>query len=163
MNASPAAYDLIKRFESLKLRKYLDPVGKWTIGWGHLIREDEDFPGPISQEIADELLATDVGYAEDDVNRLVSVPLNQKQFDALVSLVFNIGGSALAKSRNTLPMINSGEYAKIPNAIKSWNKGRKKDPISGRMVLVELPGLTRRRKEEAELFKAGNTEMFGEG
>jgi len=161
MRTSEFGRRLIKEHEGLRLSRYKDPVGKDTIGWGHLIREADNIQNEITLEEAESLLDADLLNAEGDVHKLVTVELNQKQFDALVSLVFNIGGGALAGSRKTLPIINSGEYSKVPQAIMSWNKGRKKDPISGTMKLVELPGLTRRRKAEAALFAEGTREMFG--
>ena len=153
MKASKAAFDIIKKYETLKLEVYLDPVGLPTIGWGHLITGDEDFPRKITRLEADALLDDDVLTAEDDVNRLVDVELNQKQYDALVSFVFNIGGSSLAESRNTLRIINSGDYKNVPAAMRTWCKGRK----NGK--LIKLAGLVRRRAEESALFEAGNREM----
>lgn len=153
MKASDDALDIIKRYEKLKLRQYLDPVGLPTIGWGHLIREGEDFSGGITKERADSMLVEDVHSAEHDIARLIKVPLNQKQYDSLVSFVFNIGGSKLAKSK-TLGIINDGRYLAVPGALRTWVNGRNK-----RGELIKLRGLIRRREEEAKLFEAGNKEM----
>lgn len=91
------------------------------------------------------LLRADLGTAEAAVNRLVTVPLTQNQFDALVSLVFNIGEGNFSKS-TLLRRLNAGEREAAAGQFGRWNKSKG----------VELAGLTKRRAAERELFlKAG--------
>jgi GH24 family phage-related lysozyme (muramidase) len=82
--------NLIKKWEKLELQAYLPtPNDKWTIGWGHTKTAR---PGmKITEAEAQRLFETDTAWVEDTLARLVKVPLNQYQYDALASLVFNIG------------------------------------------------------------------------
>lgn len=143
MTPSEACYDLIKRFEGCKLTAYPDPAtggDPWTIGVGHTGPEVR--PGmTISQAIADAYLVKDAEHAADAVRRLVTVPLKQQQFDALVSLVFNIGSGAFGKS-TLLRKLNSGDYLDASLEILRWDKAANK----------VMPGLTRRRAAEQSLF-----------
>jgi lysozyme len=136
---------LIKEFEGLRLHVYSDPAGLPTIGYGHLLRPGEAFPDGISNEQAEQLLMRDVQWAEDAVNKHVSVQLSQYQFDALVSFTFNVGGNAFAGS-TLLKLLNSGDYAGAADQLLRWNKAK----VNGK--LQELAGLSRRRQRERELF-----------
>jgi len=89
--------ELIKSFESIRLTPYLCPKGKLTIGYGHVILPNENFT-EITQKEAVDLLRKDVSIAEECVNSFIKAPLMQYQFDALVSLCFNIGCNAFKKS-----------------------------------------------------------------
>jgi lysozyme len=91
---------LIKRFEGFSPTIYLDAAGLPTIGYGHLLRpgEAEMFRRGISHEAGIALLIKDVEAAERSVLRLITVPLTNGQFDALVSFTFNLGGGALQRS-----------------------------------------------------------------
>ena len=96
MYISEKGIALIKRWEGLKLEAYDDGGGVFTIGYGHT---DGVSPGDkITQDEAEALLRNDLGWAVDAVNRMVGVKLEQHQFDALVSWVFNVGSSAARKS-----------------------------------------------------------------
>lgn len=134
---------LIKEFEGCILKQYKDAVGLWTIGWGHLIKEGEQFPSRITQEEADSLLLKDLRIFEEGVSRLVRVPLSQNQFDALVSFSFNVGLGALERS-TLLKKLNQGKVGETAEEFKKWNK-------AGGKV---LRGLTRRRSAEEALFKS---------
>jgi len=90
---------------------------------------------------AEELLKQDVGWAETVVNEYIIIELNQNQFDALVSFVFNVG-SGNFKSSTLLKKLNKGEYGEVSKELKRWDKANG----------VVLPGLTRRRKAEGDLF-----------
>ncbi len=134
---------LIKKWEKLELNTYFCPAGYPTIGYGHVVKvaEADLFVNGITEEQAETLLAADVNMAERTVLRLISVPLTDGQFDALVSFTFNLGAGAL--QRSTLRRkINREEYAEAaPEFLKwVWAGGRK------------LKGLARRREAETALY-----------
>lgn len=147
MLPSPAAYELIKAHEGLRLNAYRDPVGVWTIGYGHA-GKDVRAGQSITVYQALDLLKLDMDKAAAAVNRRVKVPLNQGQFDALVSFVFNLGEGRLAES-TLLQKLNGGDYAAAANELLRWNKST----VNGRKVA--LRGLTRRREAEKALFLGG--------
>ena len=149
MKLDQAGIDAIKKHESFRAYPYKDIARKWTIGWGHLIKPGESFPRDISIEEADKILFKDAQIAMNDVNRLVKVPINQNQFNSLVSFAFNLGGGALAKS-TLLREINAGDFSNVEQNFAAWNKYR---PYPG-SPLVASKGLTRRRKQEAAVFLA---------
>jgi lysozyme len=133
---------LTEQFEGLQLTAYQDPVGVWTIGYGHTGSDVQ--PGlTITQEQASDLLLQDVAGAVAAVNRLVTVPLTQNQFDALVDFTFNVGQGNLASS-TLLRELNAGntEGAAAQFLVWVYAKG------------VELPGLVTRRQAEAALFQS---------
>jgi lysozyme len=132
--------DIIKRFEGLKLRAYRCPAGVWTIGYGST---RDVHPGAvIAVSEAVERLGDDLKGAASAVERLVRVPLNDNEFGALVSIVFNIGAGAFEHS-TLLRKLNSGDRAGAANEFKRWNRG------GGRV----LAGLVRRRAAENALFR----------
>ena len=142
---SQAGIDFIKRFEGLVLHPYLCSAGKPTIGYGSTFYTDgrkvtaQD--KSITKDEAEKLLIDTLKPFENKVNRLITIPLTQNQFDALVSHTFNTGGS------DTLfRLIN--QRADI-SLIEDWWTTRY---ITANKVV--LPGLVRRRKEEFELFKS---------
>lgn len=149
MNVSRRGIEIIKQFEGFKADAYPDPgTGgePWTIGYGTTkgIR-----PGmTVTQEQATAFLARDVALFSAEVERLVKVPLTQNQHDALVSLVYNIGPGAFAKS-TLLKKLNAGRYDDVPSEMARWNKA------GGRV----LNGLVRRRAAEAELWN--DTDVAG--
>jgi GH24 family phage-related lysozyme (muramidase) len=135
--------DLICRFEGFSPVIYICPAGYPTIGYGHLITEanKERFLDGVDEEEALELLRSDVGKAERAVLRLITVPLTQGQFDALVSFTFNLGAGAL--QRSTLRRkVNREEHDDVPAELMKWvwAGGRK------------LRGLVKRRKGEILLY-----------
>jgi lysozyme len=136
-----AGLELVKSFEGLRLQAYRDAVGIWTIGYGHT-------PGvkagqTITEAQASQFLVADLADAESAVERFVTVPLNDNQFAALVSLTFNIGTEAFRRS-TLRKKLNAGDYAAVPAQLALWIKGAGKT----------LPGLVRRRKAEADLWNA---------
>ena len=150
MNISMACLDLIKKWEGCKLEAYLDPVGIPTIGWGTIAYPDGQpvaMGDRISQEQADGFLQHECNSIVPRIGRLVTVGLNQNQFDALVSFVYNVGGGAFAES-TLLNKLNQGDYAGAAAEFPRWNKGE----VNGKKV--ELPGLTNRRKDERALFES---------
>jgi lysozyme len=145
MNISDNGLDFIKKHEGLRLKVYIDAVGMPTVGYGHADKELK-VGSAITQEIADHLLEIDCAVAENCINDKVTVPLNQNQFDALCSFIFNVGCWNFQTSTLSR-LLNMGEYGKATLQFLRWNKGR----VNGKMV--ELPGLTIRRKDEKELFE----------
>lgn len=133
--------DLIKRFEGFSRTVYFCPAGYPTIGYGHVVKDGEDFSNGIMEGEAEELLCQDAVIAERTVLRLINVPLTDGQFDALVSFTYNLGGGAL--QRSTLRRkINLEEHAEVPEQFMRWvwAGGRK------------LKGLVRRREAESRLY-----------
>lgn len=115
---SPAiASDFVKQFEGRELTAYQCSAGKWTIGYGHVngVREGDE----ISPAEAEQLLAEDLTAISDDLNRLVSVPVSEGQYIALLSLAFNIGASALKKS-TLLFHLNHKCYDKAAAEFDKW-------------------------------------------
>ena len=141
MHASERAYYLIKKFEGLRLKTYLCPGGIHTIGYGHT--GTDVIPGAqINEDTANAYLKMDIRRFENFINKNVTVPINQNQFDALVSFAFNIGNGNLQRS-TLLKKLNDGNYSGAAEEFLRWNKA------SGK----ELPGLTKRRLEEKQLFE----------
>lgn len=132
--------ELLKHFEGLRAEPYFDQGGKLTIGYGHLIRENERFVS-LSEAEAEALLAQDVKLAEAIIKRKVTVTLNENQFAALVSLIFNIGSGGFEKS-TLLQVLNRGDLAGAADEFPRWNK-------IGRQA---SDGLSRRREAERALF-----------
>lgn len=140
MKISKKGLDLIKEYEGLELKAYKDSVGVLTIGYGSTGSHVK--PGmTITAQEAEALLLKDVERFEKGVAAAVKVPLNQNQFDALVSFSFNLGLGSLQKS-TLLRKLNAGDYAGAQAEFKRWNK-------AGGVV---LRGLVRRRASEALLF-----------
>jgi lysozyme len=139
MNLGYKGTDLLKFYEGCKLVAYQDSVGVWTIGYGHTKGVYEGMT--ITQEQAEQMLLDELKEYESYVDDLVTVPLNQNQFDALVVWVYNLGPTNFRKS-TLLKELNNGNYQAVPIEIKRWNK-------AGGQV---LEGLIKRRKAEANLF-----------
>lgn len=140
MNLSPQGLDAIKGFEQLRLTAYLDTGGVWTIGYGHTRSALAGMQ--ISEARALMLLTEDVAEAVAAVNRLVSCPLAQYEFDALVSFVFNIGQSAF-KTSTMLRLINArSDHMCIAAEFLRWvyDNGKK------------IAGLETRRRKERLLY-----------
>ena len=93
MQVSDKGVALIKEFEGCKLTAYKDSVGVWTIGYGHTRSARQGMV--ITQDQADELLALDVTKHATGVYKALQVKLEQHQFDAVVSLAFNVGVNAV--------------------------------------------------------------------
>lgn len=145
MKTSPAGIALIQEFEGRRLEAYKCPAGIWTIGYGHTSAAGEPTVTPgmvITKQEAVDILKRDLVKYESAVDRLVTVPLSQNQFDALVSFTYNVGEGALSKS-TLLKKLNRGEYAAVPAELMKWTKGGGK----------ELPGLVRRRRAEAAMWR----------
>lgn len=145
MKTSRAGIDLIKEFEGLRLEAYLCPADVWTIGYGHTSAAGEPLVTrgmKITAAEAERILARDLIKYESAVDRLVKVEIAQHQFDVLVSFAYNCGVGALAKS-TLLKRLNAGRADAVPAELMKWTKS------GGR----ELPGLVRRRRAEAQLWR----------
>ncbi len=140
MNISQEGLSLIKKFEGCELEAYRCAANVLTIGYGST--KDVKEGDSITQEEADALLLHEMNEYEGYVKDSVTVDLDQNQFDALVSWVFNLGPSNL-KASTMLKVLNNKEFEEVPSQIKRWNK-------AGGKV---LQGLIRRREAEALLFE----------
>ena len=136
----PQALDLIRRFESCRLISYRDANGFWTIGWGHKLRDWRD---AITQEAADQLLAADAADAAGAVEQLVTLPLPDPQFAALVSFVFNVGAGAFAAS-HLCAFVRAFAFERAAKEFGRWVHDH-----HGRV----LAGLVERRSAERQLFE----------
>jgi lysozyme len=144
MEYSDAGLAMTKEFEGLRLSAYQDVVSVWTVGYGHT-GTDVHAGLTITQTEADALLREDLSSAIATVNKEVTVPLTQNQFDALVDFCFNAGSGNFQHS-TLLRNVNRGDFAGVETQFGLWTHAGGK---------VE-PGLVRRRKAEATLFAKPN-------
>lgn len=141
-----AALDLAKHFEGLRLKAYVCQAGKLTIGYGHT---GNVFAGQeITEAEADRLLAKDMASAASAVCFQITPEITDNQYAALCDFVFNLGSGNLVTS-TLRAKINAGDMAGAADEFLRWNKAR----VNGE--LVPLPGLTKRRTAERELFLKG--------
>lgn len=160
MKLSQAGADLMHRYEGCRNRPYLCPAHIWTIGYGHVLYQQQirlpmvgqtcrkDYPlaegdnRVWSKDEINSLFASDVSSFERGVLRLVpGVVGRQGAFDALVSFAFNAGLGNLQRSQIRIKA-NRGEWESAAEALMDWTKG------GGRV----LPGLVKRREAERALF-----------
>jgi lysozyme len=148
MNLSPAGRAFLEAREGVVLRWYRDVAGILTCGCGHAWRRGD---GPvtegdaITQEYCDALLAEDVSECELAINNNVVPELTRNQFDALVSLIFNIGVGAFEAS-TVLRVINGSREMPLADAWELWDK----DVQNG--AKITDPALLARRKLEVALY-----------
>lgn len=154
MKTSERGKKLFAEWEGIRHQVYLDSGGCPTIGIGHLLTRSERLSGKIAiggklgdyregltEQQCWDLLEEDLAWAERAVNDLVRFPLNQNQFDALVSFVSNVGRRAFADS-TLLKLLNQGYYESVPTQLSRWNRD------NGFVVA----GLTNRRNKEIALW-----------
>ena len=156
---SVAGVRLIAGFEGFRSDLYDDAAGHCTIGYGHLVHtgscdgsESAEFRRGVTRERALEILGDDAASAATAVNDAVKVPLEQDQFDALTSFVFNVGSGAFRDS-TLLRLLNEGKYDEVPEQLNRWVKAGSRT----------LPGLVTRRKTEGELFARGTVQPADDG
>jgi lysozyme len=144
-----AALDLIKEFEGFRAEAYLDPVGIPTIGYGTTAAAGVGIVPRLGMTITEKDAA---GYLEVTVEKfgrqveaMLTRPASANQFGAMVSLAYNIGPGAFARS-SVLRLFNAGDEAAAADAFLLWNKGT----VNGKKVV--LKGLARRREAERALF-----------
>ena len=148
MRISTRGLDLIKIHEGFRSKAYPDPGSRdgkpWTIGYGHTqgVKKGD----VVTEAQATEFLRQDVRNAESFVTKKVTVPLNQNQFDALVSFVVNIGNGAFSRS-TMLRKLNAEDYKGAAQEFRLWNKND--DRV--------MRGLTKRRAAERACFESGET------
>lgn len=147
MDISPAGLTMIRNEEGLRLNPYKDSAQNWTIGYGHkIVPGDPYYPqGPlkaISEQQANTQFDQDVqALGANIVRQYVSVPLTQAQFDALTSLVYNIGAGNFATS-TLLQKLQLQDYNGAAGQFGRWiYSGGKKDPV-----------LIARRNREMQVF-----------
>ena len=144
MAVSPFGVDLICSFEGKRLTAYDDGVGVWTIGFGTTV-----YPNGIKVKKGDTCteaqakayMAYDLKKFDVTVSKAVTVALNQNQFDALVSLAYNIGASAFSQS-TLVKKLNANDIRGAADQFDVWvNAGGKR-----------MQGLVNRRSKEKQLF-----------
>lgn len=143
MKTSQQGIDLIKASEGLQLKAYPDPgtgAEPWTIGYGSTRGVTRSMTITAAQ--AEQMLQVDLRQVEGAVSRLVTVPLTQGQFDALVSFAYNVGEGNLAGS-TLLRKLNAGDARGAAEQFGKWVYAAKKI----------LPGLVKRRAAERALFE----------
>ncbi len=148
MGVNKLTFDLIRRFEGLRLRAYRDAAGVWTIGYGHtsMAGPPKVTPGMrITGEEAERILRQDVErFARQVAKALgpdVMARINDNQFGALVSFAFNVGIGNLKRS-SVLRAVREGRFDDVPRLLMRWTKA------GGR----RLRGLVRRRRAEGRLW-----------
>jgi len=140
---SAAGLALVQESEGFRAEPTQLPDGNWVVGYSHV---RVGAPGePVTQNEAAGLLALDVAPVERVVNALVSQPLTQSQFDALVSFAFSVGLDAFAESQ-VLRRVNSADYVAAACAMDAWRKSE----VNGELETVDA--LVRRRAAEKALF-----------
>lgn len=132
--------------EGERLNVYNDEAGHPTIGVGHKLLPDENFT-TITAAQSEQLLRNDLKKAEKIVNLNVKVPLNQNQYDALVSFAFNVGAGNF-KTSTLLNRLNNSDYKGALAQFPRWKYITK----NGTKVLSS--GLVNRRSYEQDLFNA---------
>ncbi|MBC7769087.1 MAG: lysozyme [Phycisphaerales bacterium] len=140
---STAGLSLIQEYEGFRADPAQLPDGTWVVGFSH-VRVGQCGPA-VTQNEATELLSLDLAPVESVVNALVTQPLTQSQFDALVSFAFSIGLEPFAQSQ-TLRRVNAGDVVAAACAMDAWRKVE----IGGELEIAEL--LVRRRAAEKNLF-----------
>lgn len=176
MAISKNAIELIKHYESLHdgnlkeigIQPKMDPLGIWTIGWGHAIVDPVTgkqlkgkenykkalalFPG-FNEQQATDLFVRDLAAYETAVRKELKVKLNDDQVGALVAFAYNIGIGGY-RSSSALTNINNGNITEGGKRMLVWNKGT----LNGKKV--ELKGLTYRRMSERDLLVSGVLKFY---
>ena len=142
MRTGPAGLEIIRRNEGCRLTAYRDVVGVWTVGFGDT-GPDVVLGLTITREESERRLADRLAreFEPGVLAAIGNAPTTQPQFDAMVSLAYNIGVGAFQKS-TVARTHKAGDHRTAAEAFLLWNKA------SGR----EYAGLTRRRQEEAALY-----------
>lgn len=146
MRASEKCLKMLAHHEGVRKKPYKCPAGLWTVGVGHLIGDGKSLPDSWNRTFTLEevyaILAKDVERFERGVSRLITYPLSQNEYDAIISFAFNLGLGCL--QRSTLrSALNRGDKVAAIESLLKYNK-------AGGKV---LKGLDNRRKDEAAMFR----------
>lgn len=145
MKASQTCLKMLAHHEGVRQKPYKCPAGLWTVGVGHLIGDGKSLPDSWNRTFSLEevyaILAADVTKFERGVERYITIPLKQGEFDCLVSFAFNLGLGTLQKS-TLRQKLNRGDKEGAIESLLKYNKA------GGKI----LKGLDNRRKDEAKLF-----------
>ena len=145
MKASKKCLEMLAHHEGVRQKPYRCPAGLWTVGVGHLIGDGRSLPDSWNRTFTLEevyaILAADVARFERGVERYITIPLKQGEFDCLVSFAFNLGLGTLQKS-TLRQKLNRGDKEGAIESLLKYNKA------GGKI----LRGLDNRRKDEAKLF-----------
>ena len=153
METSQRGINLITRYEGLVTHSYLCPKGVLTIGVGHT-GSDVKKGMIITEEEAENLLKKDLKKIEGVLNYSLqhdNITLNQNQFDACISFIFNLGFSAFIFS-TLYEKLKQGDNKEAGAEFPKWVYITKTDPETGERFKIKLKGLETRRKSEQELF-----------
>ena len=144
MDVSPHGVDLVKKFEGLRLEAYLDSATVWTIGYGHT---GDVWPGSKlpDEATAAAVLLKDLNDVAHRISKVLTKEATQHQFDAMVSLAYNIGTHGFAHS-SVVRFFNQGNLPMAAASFEKWTKCH----INGK--LCEVPGLAHRRASEKAYF-----------
>ena len=142
LRLSPEGLAFIKQCQGFSAEPYQDECHLWVVGYGHLIQGSEAFVTPLSQPQADALLQLDIYACERVLAQEIAVPLNQIQYDALISLALSLGPETFASSA-VVRYINQRQFAK---ALSVWLM---ETELNG----VRSNGLNRQRQAECALFR----------
>jgi lysozyme len=148
MNMTEAGLDLIRQAEGFRSQAYRDSGGVLTIGYGHTSMAGAPAVTAgmrVTIDEAESILRRDVAQFALVVRKALRVQLSERQFSALVSFCYNVGGASFARS-SVLLSVNSGDYAAVPRRLALWNKA------AGKV----LPGLIKRRAAEAAMFMSAD-------
>lgn len=157
----PSVAELISEFEGFSPTKFVDSFGGATIiGIGHVLTADElasgriyadgasiPFENGITEQQAIQILSSELEPYRSRIEKMVTVSLTPNQRDALVSFAYNVGFAALSRS-TLLKRVNAGEFDKVPEEFRRWNKGT----LDGTQSII--PGLVQRREAEIRLWLA---------
>lgn len=158
MLLSESGAKMMKRYEGFRSAPYKDMVGVWTIGYGNTYYPDRTkvkstdphLTEPQAAKLKQDIINLDFASGVNKLfaDQIASGKLNQNMFDALVCLAYNIGIGALSRSSSVTDNIHKGDYKAAADGFLKFNNGT----VNG--VFQPIPGLTRRRNEERNLFLA---------
>ena len=147
---SPVAINLIKKFEGFEAQAYIDTDGSTVIGYGlsQIGGKPVQVGDRISAEQANTALKAQLQEIQQKLDRAIKVNLSDRQLSALASLSFNVGVDYVSQS-TLVRKINAEDYTGAASEFLRWDKAN----VGG--ALVPMPGLTRRREAERQLFLEG--------